>query len=130
MKTSDSNNSKALVVPSILVADDDRALRLLMCKMLELIGFKVDQAEDGIEAVRQFENNRYCLVFMDIHMPEKDGFQATQEIRKTEAPGTRIPIIALTAITGENPITEDIAGNIQKMAEAWLNWGKNKGLIV
>jgi hypothetical protein len=34
---------------------------------------------------------------------------------------------ALTAITGENPITEDIAGNVQSMAEAWLRWGRAKG---
>jgi hypothetical protein len=36
---------------------------------------------------------------------------------------------ALSAITGENPITEDIAGNIKKMAEAWVQWGKTNGYL-
>jgi hypothetical protein len=36
---------------------------------------------------------------------------------------------ALTAITAENPITEDIAGNVERMAEAWLRWGKAKGYL-
>lgn len=36
---------------------------------------------------------------------------------------------ALTAITGENPITEDIAGDMQKMADVWIDWGKNQGII-
>ncbi len=34
---------------------------------------------------------------------------------------------ALTAITGENPISEEIAGNIKKMTEAWLQWGRMRG---
>lgn len=99
MNTSNPNNSKALVLPSILVVDDDRALRLLMCKMLELFGFEIDQAEDGIEAVRQFENNRYCLIFMDIQMPRLNGLQATTAIRTHEAQlgQTPTPIIATTS---------------------------------
>jgi len=55
-------------------------------------------AHDGVEAVASVERRSYALILMDCHMPNMDGFEATDAIRKLEQPrGRRTPIVALTA---------------------------------
>ncbi|MCX6266728.1 MAG: PAS domain S-box protein [Bacteroidetes bacterium] len=83
---------------TILIAEDNSINMKLLSVMLLKTGVTVISAINGDEAIAQFKNNKLDLIFMDVHMPEKDGFQATKEIRKIELPGQRIPIIALTAI--------------------------------
>ena len=73
----------------MLVADDELNNRLLMGRLLELYG-TVDLVIDGQEAVDAFllahgENEPYDIVFMDIMMPNMDGHQAVQAMRKKEA---------------------------------------------
>jgi two-component system, sensor histidine kinase and response regulator len=68
--------------------------------MLEFLGYHVDLAENGRQAVEAILRERYDLVFMDCQMPVLDGFAATATIRRHEASigtGHHIPIIALTA---------------------------------
>ncbi|HEY8133503.1 MAG TPA: response regulator [Thermoanaerobaculia bacterium] len=81
----------------ILVADDQAVNRKLTMRQLERLGFTVDTAENGRQAVEAMSRTEYDLVFMDCHMPEMDGFAATEEIRRRERNGRRTPIIALTA---------------------------------
>jgi len=81
----------------ILVADDQAVNRKLTARQLERLGFTVDMAENGREAVEALGRAEYDLVFMDCHMPEMDGFTATEEIRRRESKGRRTPIVALTA---------------------------------
>jgi len=83
---------------TILIAEDNTINMKLLSVMLLKTGVQVISASNGDEAIVQFRENKIDLIFMDIHMPEKDGFQATREIRKLETAGNRIPIIALTAI--------------------------------
>jgi CheY-like chemotaxis protein len=83
---------------SILIAEDNSINMKLLSVMLMKTGVTVISAVNGEDAINQFRNNKVDLIFMDVHMPEKDGFQATREIRKLENPDHRIPIIALTAI--------------------------------
>lgn len=82
----------------ILIAEDNLINTKLLSVMLLKTGVQVITAINGEEAISQFMENKIDLIFMDVHMPEKDGFQATREIRGLEAPGSHIPIIALTAI--------------------------------
>ena len=56
-------------------------------------GFVVDQAADGVEALKLFEKSRYSLVILDIMMPKVDGWTVCREIRKT----SQVPIIMLSA---------------------------------
>jgi CheY-like chemotaxis protein len=81
----------------VLVADDQAVNRKLTMRQLERLGIAADMAANGNEALEAMRQTQYDLVFMDCHMPEMDGFRATEEIRRREKKGRRTPIIALTA---------------------------------
>ncbi len=80
----------------ILVAEDNPDNQNLARLMLEKGGYKLDIAANGREALEKCAAFNYDLVFMDIQMPEMDGYEATFQLRKTEA-YRKTPIIALTA---------------------------------
>jgi len=84
---------------SILIVEDNPVNKFLANSIIKKIlpNAKLLQAENGEEAIVQFQNNKLDLIFMDIQMPVMGGFEATQEIRKLERENTYIPIIALTA---------------------------------
>lgn len=79
----------------ILVVDDNRINQKITQKLLENKGFSCSLASDGIEAVKMVSAHAYDLILMDIHMPRKDGIEATRDIRKFDI---NTPIIALTAV--------------------------------
>ena len=81
----------------LLVVDDNPVNQKVAVKMLEKLGYRVDVAGNGNEALAALTRHRYNLVFMDCQMPELDGFETTRMIRSHEQPGTRLPIIAMTA---------------------------------
>lgn len=78
----------------VLVAEDSPANQLLIRKMLEKYGLEVTLVSDGKQAVERALNDSFDLVFMDIQMPELNGYEATRRIREQ---GGVLPIIALTA---------------------------------
>jgi two-component system, sensor histidine kinase len=82
---------------SILVAEDNAVNRRLVMRFLEKRGHRVVAALNGAEAVEMFLPGLFDLVFMDVQMPELDGYEATRAIRAKEAGGKRIPIYAFTA---------------------------------
>ncbi|HEV2991516.1 MAG TPA: response regulator, partial [Candidatus Angelobacter sp.] len=84
----------------ILLAEDNPINEKLAVKLLEKMGHKVAVANNGKLAMDYLRNNNVDLVFMDVHMPELDGYAATRAIRaweKTRAMGEHVPIIAMTA---------------------------------
>src|SRR5262249_10829346 len=73
----------------ILVADDKEANRRVLVELLPSLGFDVREAATGREAVEVWTEWRPDLVFMDMHMPEMNGYEATREIRQREGVGGR-----------------------------------------
>jgi CheY-like chemotaxis protein len=61
------------------------------------LGYAIEVAENGAEALEKVKNCRYDLIFMDVQMPVMDGFQATQEIRSLGEDSSSVPIVAVTA---------------------------------
>ncbi len=84
-------------VPHVLVVDDNDVNVKVTVAMLENLGYAVDTAVNGIEALHACEQRAYDAVLMDCQMPEMDGFRATAFIREREAGTRHTPIIALTA---------------------------------
>jgi signal transduction histidine kinase/CheY-like chemotaxis protein len=81
----------------ILLAEDNAVNEKVARRTLEKLGYEVGVARDGREAVAEWETGQYDLILMDCQMPVLDGYDATREIRRREAPGCHIPIVALTA---------------------------------
>jgi CheY-like chemotaxis protein len=84
----------------ILVAEDNPVNRLVLVRLLEKLGYRTDEATNGLEAVEACAENSYAAVLMDVQMPTMSGFEATEHIRRQNATrGTHTPIIAVTAHT-------------------------------
>ena len=85
---------------SILLVEDNILNQKLIYLNLSKLGFKMDIANNGLEALNMIKKSKYDLVIMDLMMPVMDGLQATSEIRKYEdALSYSTPIIGLTANT-------------------------------
>ncbi|MCG8313409.1 MAG: response regulator [Pseudomonadales bacterium] len=82
----------------ILVVEDNRINQEVAVGRLTEMGYRVDIAENGQQALEKLANESFDLIFMDCQMPVLDGYQTTQKIRQQEAfSKQRIPIIAMTA---------------------------------
>jgi signal transduction histidine kinase/HPt (histidine-containing phosphotransfer) domain-containing protein len=82
----------------ILIAEDNSVNQLVAKKLLEPWKCIVDFADNGVIAVEKLQTGNYHIVFMDVHMPEMDGYTASRKIRQElSEPLRSIPILAMTA---------------------------------
>ena len=78
----------------ILIVEDEIAMRTGLRDNLEIEGYEVDEAEDGIQGFEKITNNEYSLILLDVMIPGQSGFDVCKKLR---ALGNQTPIILLTA---------------------------------
>ena len=104
------NDYSDLAGINVLVAEDYDINYEVISALLEMYGITTERAINGLDClnkVKESENDRYTLIFMDIQMPEMNGLEATREIRKLEEKEkSSIPIIALTSDAFSENVTE------------------------
>mgnify|MGYP006284181385 CR=1 FL=1 len=90
-----------------LVVDDEPVNRMVLSAMLRSVGFRIDEAANGAQACDYCQEKTPDIIFMDIMMPQMDGFEATQRIKR-HLGETFVPVIFLTAITDEAQLRQSI----------------------
>ena len=81
----------------ILVVEDEKDIQNIIKAFLENAEYKVETADDGLDAINFIQKNNYDLILLDIMLPKIDGFTVCEMIRKN----SNVPIIILTALTDE-----------------------------
>jgi CheY-like chemotaxis protein len=95
----------------ILIADDNRIERLILSRVLEKEGHEVIQAETGTQAIEYFFKHSPSLVFLDVLMPDLDGYDVAEAITRDESQRW-VPIIFLTSLTDAHDLAKCIVGEM------------------
>jgi len=107
---------------TVLVADDDPVMRLLMLEMLAQVGLDAIEAADGIEAVALAQSRKPDLVLMDVDMPRMDGFAACGAIRKAERDGACVPVVMVTGSDDIEAVTHAYEVGATDFVSKPINW--------
>ena len=91
-------------MPSILIIDDEKAIRKTLTEILGFEGYKIDEASDGEEGLRKFKEKNYDLILCDIKMPKLDGLEFLEKAKEINS---EVPIIIISG-----------HGNIETAVEA------------
>ncbi|MEO5954959.1 MAG: ATP-binding protein [Nitrospiraceae bacterium] len=92
-------------VPLALVVDDDAVMRMLARAALEGSGWRVEEAENGREALEAFQRLHPKVVLLDVMMPEMDGFMTCAALRKLPG-GKHVPVLIMTGLDDYHSITQ------------------------
>jgi PAS domain S-box-containing protein len=96
---------------SILVVEDNLINQKVAQSIFKNIGYEIDLARNGIEAVAMVKDNTYDIIFMDLFMPEMDGFEATEKIRGL---GIRIPVVGMSANDDEQMVADALLAGMDQ----------------
>jgi signal transduction histidine kinase/CheY-like chemotaxis protein len=111
----------------ILLAEDVEINREIVLALLEPTQLKIDCAVNGAEALDIFSKSPevYDMIFMDVHMPEMDGYEATRRIRALDVPYAKaIPIVAMTANVFRQDIEKCLAAGMNDHIGKPLDFGE------
>ncbi|MBU3643462.1 MAG: response regulator transcription factor [Candidatus Nanopelagicaceae bacterium] len=89
----------------MLVVDDEHGIRTLLSEVLNIAGFQVTMAADGLDALNQIRKNKFDLVLLDVNLPKVDGFAILEKIR---ASAPTQPIIMISARTEKDDVTHGL----------------------
>ncbi len=90
-------------VERILIADDDRSMRVALQNVLIADGYEIEAVSDGVDAVSRCEKRMPDLILLDALMPNLNGFEACKKIRKLRG-SSHVPILIITALDDEKSI--------------------------
>ncbi|WP_338758667.1 EAL domain-containing protein [Massilia sp. METH4] len=110
---------------TVLVADDDRVMRLLMLEMLAQVGLDAIEAEDGEQAVACYDRLAPDLVLLDVDMPRMDGFAVCQAIRAREQQrghASTVPIVMVTGGDDLEAVTRAYEAGATDFVSKPINW--------
>ena len=123
----------------ILVAEDNIINQKMIRNVLQLLGYSTDLAANGLEVIEAVKRKRYELIFMDIQMPEMDGYEATRIIVE-HMPNERPIIIAMTAnalssdrekclaVGMDDYITKPL--KVEDLQKTFQYWGEKQGALL
>ena len=92
-------------VERILIADDDRSMRVALQNVLVADGYEIESVSDGVEVVKRCEMSMPGLILLDALMPNMNGFDACKKIRMLKG-GKHVPILIVTALEDEGSIEQ------------------------
>jgi PAS domain S-box-containing protein len=107
--------------PTILIAEDDMMSRILMRKSLEQVGFRVVEAEDGSEAIRQFKEKDIDIILLDVLMPGLNGFETCKAVRALDK-GRAVPILIVTGLDDIDSISKAYNVGATDFLTKPINW--------
>ncbi len=105
--------------PRVLVADDDPAIRKLVCTIVRREGLEVDCVADGAEAIDKLKTNDYAVILLDLMMPRVDGFGVIDYLR-TNLPAHKPVLLVISAYADQKFKEVDpdlVAGVLRKPFE-------------
>jgi CheY-like chemotaxis protein len=111
---------------TVLIVDDFDDTRLLLRTWLERRGFRVVEAENGLQAVDQTNTELPDLIIMDMQMPELDGLSATRRIRKSH---DSVPILAVSAYGADQYREQALAAGCNEYVSTPFEPATLEGLI-
>jgi CheY-like chemotaxis protein len=112
---------------NILVAEDNLLNQKVAVTIFDHLGFKIDIANNGREVIEMIQKKPYDIVFMDLMMPDKDGIDATVEIRGL---GFQIPIIAMTATASKTGKTNALNSGMNDYITKPVNMAMVKNVLL
>jgi CheY-like chemotaxis protein len=106
--------------PTLLLVEDTKEVTMMIQDYLELVGYKIVTAQDGVDAIVQAKLAHPDLILMDVQMPRMDGLEATRKLR-AEVEFRYTPIIALTALAMPNDRERCLAAGMDEYVSKPVN---------
>jgi CheY-like chemotaxis protein len=100
----------------VLVVEDDPATRQLLSRELTKAGWRVAEAANGRIGLEEVARERPAMVLLDLMMPEMDGFEFLDELRRTHS-GTEVPVVVITAMTLTEADRKRLNGGVERVVQ-------------